>query len=365
MVVVASQILGELPAREVVGAHHSMHDAGLFEDGEVAVHGALREVVSLCEDLRDREGSQRGGERLDERLAVGRKPLAHQVQPRDGRVANVVGTRRHRRGVYRWATTVACVNPTERFADLVQRPQSEIPLDVACFLIAAHAHPDLDVDAGVARVDSLAASLDARDASTLAQELFTDLGFAGNTADYGDPRNSYLDDVLERHLGIPITLSVLMIEAGRRRGISVYGVGMPGHFLVGARAGEWYDPFNGGARLDERACRDRFGEAQDRATFHPGVLDPVGPLAIVDRMLTNLQHSLIERDPARAAWPARLRLRIPGIPPVRRAELAALLGSLGHFSEAAAVLDAVARQLPGAGSDEAARAATRLRARAN
>jgi regulator of sirC expression with transglutaminase-like and TPR domain len=195
--------------------------------------------------------------------------------------------------------------------------------------------------------------------------LFTDLGFAGNTVDYGDPDNSYLDAVLDRRLGIPITLSVLMIEVGRRLGVAVQGVGMPGHFLVGAGAGVWYDPFNGGIPLDDAACAERFAEIHGPAAFRREYLAPVGSLAILDRMLANLQHSLIERDPARAAWPTRLRLRIPGIPPSQRAELAALLGSLGQFSEAATELDAVAREIPGAGSDQAAQAAARFRARAN
>ena len=100
-------------------------------------------------------------------------------------------------------------------------------------------------------------------------------------------------------------------------------------------------------QLDLEGCIARFGELQDRAAFRSEYLAPVGPWMILDRMLANLQHSLIERAPARAVWPTRLRLRIPDISPARRAELAALLGSLGHFSEAATELDAVARDLPG------------------
>jgi regulator of sirC expression with transglutaminase-like and TPR domain len=156
-----------------------------------------------------------------------------------------------------------------------------------------------------------------------------------------------------------------MIEVGRRRGIELHGVGMPGHFLVGVGADQWYDPFHGGVALDYDGCVARFAELQDPAAFRPSFLAPVGPVAILDRMLTNLQHSLIERAPARAAWPTRLRLRIPGISAAQRAELAALLGSLGHFSEAAAELDALARDLPGTGAEQAAQAAARFRARAN
>ena len=257
------------------------------------------------------------------------------------------------------------MDPTERFTELLQHEESDLPLDEACFLIAAHAHADLDVVARRAQLDGLAESLDASNGSELALALFDDRGFAGNTIDYSDPENSYLDAVLDRRLGIPITLSVLMIEVGRRRDIDVRGVGMPGHFLVVVGEGEWYDPFHGGRALDYDGCVARFAELQDPAAFLPAFLAPVGPIAILERMLANLPHSLIERAPARAAWPTRLRLRIPGISPARRAELAALLGSLGQFSEAATELDTVARDLPGSGAEQAAQAAARFRARAN
>ena len=214
-------------------------------------------------------------------------------------------------------------------------------------------------------LDALAASTPARDAAELATALFVDRGFAGNTTDYGDPANSYLDDVLDRRLGIPITLSVLMIEVGRRIGVPLRGVGMPGHFLVNAGAGEWYDPFHQGVRLDLAGCADRFAETQARASFRPQFLMPVGPRLILERILANLQHSLLQREPGAAAWPTRLRLRIPGITLSRRGELAALLGSLGHFSEAARELDVLARELPGEGGERAAQAAARFRARAN
>ncbi|HEY7105957.1 MAG TPA: transglutaminase-like domain-containing protein [Acidimicrobiia bacterium] len=260
------------------------------------------------------------------------------------------------------------MDATERFTEVVQRAEADVPLDVACLLIAAHAHPSLDVDLRVDQLDTLAHDVGADDARMLSRRLFGDAGFTGNTVDYGDPRNSCLDEVLDRRLGIPITLSVLMMEVGRRRGIEVSGVGMPGHFLVGAPTDggrTWFDPFNGGVELDVDGCAARFGELFGDTPFRVEYLSPVGPVAILDRMLTNLQHTLVARDPARAPWPTRLRLRLPGVTPVRRAELAGLLGSLGQFSEAARELDAVAQELSGTGAEEAAQAAARLRARAN
>jgi regulator of sirC expression with transglutaminase-like and TPR domain len=110
---------------------------------------------------------------------------------------------------------------------LLARPEPEIPLDQAALLIAAHAHPELDVDARLAQLDTLAAGSVGLSSTELATRLFVTEGFAGNESDYGDPRNSYLDDVLDRHLGIPITLSVVMLEVGRRCGLRLHGVGMP------------------------------------------------------------------------------------------------------------------------------------------
>ena len=202
-------------------------------------------------------------------------------------------------------------------------------------------------------------------AEALATSLFVDEGFRGNVEDYGDPRNSYLDDVLDRRLGIPITLSVLMVEVGRRGGLALHGVGMPGHFLVGGAPGEWFDPFHAGVRLDLAACADRFSQLFAGTAFRPEFLAPVGPRAIAQRMLANLQHSLTSRDPNAVVWVVRLRLRIPGLGTGERADLAGLLGRLGQFAEAAREFDRLAEVLPGVEGERAAVTAAGLRARAN
>jgi regulator of sirC expression with transglutaminase-like and TPR domain len=258
---------------------------------------------------------------------------------------------------------------TERFTELVNRPETEIPLDETVLVIAGHAHPDLDVDLRLRELDALAAAVPTapgRDApARLAHHLFVDLGFAGNRGDYADPENSYLDAVLDRRLGIPITLSVLMLEVGRRIDVPLRGVGMPGHFLVGGGAGEWFDPFNGGERLDLNGCAQRFAQTQNAAAFRPQHLRPVGPLRIVERMLANLQHATMRDKSPDAVWITRLRLRIPDISLSLRGQLAGVLGNYGHFGEAARELDVLARQLPGDGGRQAAEAATRFRARTN
>jgi regulator of sirC expression with transglutaminase-like and TPR domain len=174
---------------------------------------------------------------------------------------------------------------------------------------------------------ALAAAVAADDAPELARRLFgpdASEPFVGNPGDYADPRNSFLDQVLDRRLGIPISLSVLMIEVGRRRGIPLVGVGMPGHFLVGCDDG-FVDPFHGGTVLDAAGARRLFDRAHPGAPFADHYLDPVGPRSVLSRMLANLVATYMTTDPMRAIWALRLRLGIPGLPgPERRQGEAAL-----------------------------------------
>jgi regulator of sirC expression with transglutaminase-like and TPR domain len=259
-------------------------------------------------------------------------------------------------------------DPTARFAELLAGPESAVSPGEAGLLIAAHAHPGLDVDERLRAFDELAARAPA-EPGALARHLFVEEGFAGNRLDYGDPRNSYLDDVLARRLGIPITLSVVMIEVGRRVGVGVEGVGMPGHFLVRTNGAEleprYFDPFDQGAELSSDGCATRFAELHPEATFHPRFLDPVGSRAIVTRMLANLEQTLLGREPSAVVWVTRLRLLVPDLPAAMRRQLAARLGSLGAFSAAADVLDELAGESASTASTGDEAAARALRARAN
>jgi regulator of sirC expression with transglutaminase-like and TPR domain len=224
------------------------------------------------------------------------------------------------------------VDITERFAAVVQQPDDEIALDEAAFLIAAHDHP-VDVDSGLRDLDALAAEIGAVDAPALAHALFVTRGFAGNTVDYGDPRNSYLDVVLDRHLGLPITLSVLMIEVGRRLGLELRGVGMPGHFLVGvATNGSFIDPFHQGASLTTDDARALYERTHPGAAFADAYLDPVGPRVVLARMLANLVHSFGTRAPLAAVWALKLRLAIPDLPAHEREDGEQLLARLKAYS---------------------------------
>ncbi|MBN2624562.1 MAG: transglutaminase family protein, partial [Acidimicrobiales bacterium] len=182
-------------------------------------------------------------------------------------------------------------------------------------LIAAHARPDLDVEHQVARLDALAAGCAAPTLEAVTTHLFDDLGFTGDTADYTNPRNSLLDVVLDRRQGIPITLAVVLIEVARRRGVALHGVGMPGHFVVRAvdDPDVFVDPFHRSV-TDRAGCRRLFARLHGpRAPFEERFLDPVGPRAVVARMLTNLQRSFVGRgDRAGALWAQCLRVLVPG-----------------------------------------------------
>ncbi|MDQ6614063.1 MAG: transglutaminase-like domain-containing protein [Actinomycetota bacterium] len=235
---------------------------------------------------------------------------------------------------------------TDAFIALVQGPENALALDHAALLLAAHASPGMDVSAQLDRLDELAAECPEPTLDGLRQFLFEDLGFAGDTDDYSDPRNSFLDQVLDRRLGIPISLSVLMIEVGRRVGVPLEGVGMPGHFLVRhcAPPRVLIDPFHHGQILDADQCAALFATLFGTvATLPTSVLDGARPRAILARMLANLKRSYLDRrDPASLVWVGRLRAAIPGVDPNEMVELAQLLVNFGRFGEAADALEELA-----------------------
>ena len=189
----------------------------------------------------------------------------------------------------------------ERFAALVQRDDADIRLDEAALLIGAWEHEAFDVAPHLRALDALArrAAPAIENAATpdaagraLAATLFKELAFRGNTAAYYDPRNSFLADVLDRRLGIPISLSVLYMEVARRLGLAVGGVGFPGHFLVrvdGGAAPLILDPFANGAalsRADLEALLERASGPDARLADVS--LAPSPKRAILVRMLNNL-----------------------------------------------------------------------------
>jgi regulator of sirC expression with transglutaminase-like and TPR domain len=254
---------------------------------------------------------------------------------------------------------------SDTFEELVATPDP--PLDRLALAIAATARADVEVDAQLGRLDAVAADLAATDAAALCRELFASGRFVGDGEHYYDADNSFLDRVLDRGRGIPITLSVVAMEVGRRLGIPLVGIGMPGHFLVrdATDADAFFDPYMGGVRLDVDGCATRFRQLHPSAGFGEHLLEPVGALAIVSRMLNNLTNVYLQSaDSANLAWVLGLRTALPDATVSLRRQHAGVLANTGRFWQAADVYDRLALEQPERAEDHR-RTATRLRSRLN
>jgi regulator of sirC expression with transglutaminase-like and TPR domain len=239
--------------------------------------------------------------------------------------------------------------PFSRFEELAHANEQAIDVALGAALIARDVYDDLDVASVLARFEELAGPITRlglsqmtaeAQALELAHYLYERQGFAGNEADYYDPKNSLLPDVLERRLGIPITLALVYCEIAKRVGVPAQGVGFPGHFLVRIeRRGEpnlppvMVDPFFGGRMLDEKSLiallRRVVGPAETLRTEH---LEPASPRIILARMLTNLKAVYLARGEDSRALLAldRLVTLTPDAPFAlrERGMLAARLGSI-------------------------------------
>lgn len=187
----------------------------------------------------------------------------------------------------------------EELRDLVAHPKDQIGLlEAGAFLIARYAYPGLDEAAYVRKLDEMAAEVRNRigqrvsgeeTVKTLGRYLFTEQGFRGNPKNYYELDNSFLNRVIDRRTGIPISLSALYLLVGKRLGLPVFGIGMPGHFLVKFESDRYkvfVDCFNGGALLSERDCA-RF-LMQAGYGFEEKYLLKSSTRAILVRMLKNL-----------------------------------------------------------------------------
>jgi len=199
--------------------------------------------------------------------------------------------------------------PLERFSTLLSRAEGEIDLARACLQIAEDVYPGLDVDGYLGEIERFDKRLRARLAPDAAVEdrvialnefLFGDLGFCGNADNYYDPRNSYLNEVLDRRAGIPLTLSVLYMEFGWRIELPLAGVSFPGHFLVRLpmRGGTLVlDPFAGGVPQSGDELRERLKRVLP-VTELPleQFLEPASKRQILARLLRNLKGIYREKD---------------------------------------------------------------------
>ena len=188
----------------------------------------------------------------------------------------------------------------QEFARLVARPEEDLDLARAALLVAGEEFPDIDVEGCLGLLEQYASSFESRapvgltteaKARELGHFLFDVLEFKGNSTNYYNTDNSYFNRVLENRTGIPITLSLLFIEVGRRVGIRLHGVGMPGHFLVGLDGTEvFFDPFNGSESLSVDDCR-RLAETLfgPRFTWDDRYLTPCTKYEFLFRILNNLK----------------------------------------------------------------------------
>jgi regulator of sirC expression with transglutaminase-like and TPR domain len=266
-----------------------------------------------------------------------------------------------------------------RFAEEVRTERPD--LATLCLLVGAAADGTLDdagMDAVDVRLDELAGQLPFRPggarawAVSLADLLGGRLGFAGTPADYQRLESSLLHEVLRRRRGLPILLSVLWMEVARRAGAPVYGVALPGHFVVGfgpdalgEPGGErvLVDPFAGGQVLTGEDAELLVATATG-AALEPSMLRPADPLDIVLRVLNNVRAWAAAR-PERsdvALWALELSLRLPAHPARLRHEYARTLVLRGEFLAGAAELEAYAEVVKAV--DESAAGAVRAEARA-
>lgn len=242
-------------------------------------------------------------------------------------------------------------------------------LPLAALLVARIEYREIDPAPWLARLTRLGAVATARlerlgpaasvhdRIDALNRLLFEDEGFSGNTARYEDPRNSFLNDVLERRTGIPISLSVVYLDVARRAGFIVEGVNFPGHFLVRHRTGPVspdgprdiiVDPFHQGAELSEADCRQLLRRHLGaEAAYDRRLLAPAGKREILARMLRNLKRLYVSmRSFPQAREAVDLLLALDPLSAVELRDRGLLSYHLGDYPSALRDLERYLRMVP-------------------
>lgn len=249
------------------------------------------------------------------------------------------------------------------FADEVRRAGDEMsPVCVGLLLARECAYPDLRPSDYLARLATLAAEArrqvsgsEAAEAqgAALAHFLFETAGFRGNREDYTDPRNSYLNQVLDRRLGLPISLSVVYLHLAEQLGVPAFGIGLPGHFIVGVLGADgpaYLDPFSGGRPLTPADCATLVqGALGNQAGFDPDWLRPMPRREIVARMLNNLRGFYVSVED----WPKSIAIveRLSDLQPDATAyirDLGVLYYRAGALRRAAKLFNDYLARTPGA-----------------
>lgn len=267
------------------------------------------------------------------------------------------------------------------FAQLVadELDEHQIPLARAALTIARMEYPNLDVsnylerfDWFAARVEQMLPKVPGTDEviAALNHVLFQEERFRGNSEDYYDPCNSFLNDVLDRKVGIPITLALVYMEVAQRIGFPLFGVGMPGHFLLKHYDVDGHetliDPFHCGDILSQAGCQSRLDQIYaGQMPLQPEFLNTVTRRQMLTRMLNNLRQTyLSRRDFRRALIVVDLVLAIHPRSAEDMKERAMLRYSLGQLRGAAEDLETYVRMAPDASdADEMRQTALSLRRR--
>ena len=276
----------------------------------------------------------------------------------------IVGRRRRRRSTDEepQAVNASALSTRRLLAEELARPDSEMNLGRAALLVAKEEYPPLPVDLYLARLDQVAEEVKDRLANEsaplvvlneLVDTLFLRRNLAGNRTAYYDPRNSFLNDVLDRGLGIPLSLGIVLLETGWRLGLSLEGVNFPGHFLVRYRGEEvalLIDPFDGGKVRFEDQAQELLDQVYGGVVhLQDSFLRTASRREMILRMLTNLKGLYSKTgDHARGLAAVERILMINPTAPFESRARGVLLARLGRHEEAAAQLEAYLRVSPAA-----------------
>jgi regulator of sirC expression with transglutaminase-like and TPR domain len=250
----------------------------------------------------------------------------------------------------------------QRFYQEIHQPDEEINLACAALYLAQEEYSDLDVEEYLNALDTIASEIakrlpqeayPLRTIKTINQYLYEDLKFHGNTDNYYDPDNSYLNQVIDRRTGIPITLSLVYLEVAQRLEFPMVGVGMPGHFLIRPVVDEmqvFVDPFREGEVMFAEDCQQRLSEIYGRPIeLRPEFLQPVTPRYFLARMLNNLKAIYLTQSdiPRSLAAIERILLLFPDSPLDQR-DRGLLYYQTGRWTEASQDLEDYLLQVPDA-----------------
>jgi regulator of sirC expression with transglutaminase-like and TPR domain len=248
------------------------------------------------------------------------------------------------------------------FYQEINQPDAQIDLAKAALYIAQEEYPDLDTAAYLNALDVMATEVEERlpveryplrVIQSLNRYLYDDLGYTGNTSDYYDPRNSFLNEVIDRRTGIPITISLIYLEIARRIDFPMVGINMPGHFLIRPEfedTGIFVDAFNRGEILFDSDCEERLAQIYGRPVqLQPDFTEPVSHRQLLARMLTNLKFIYLNRKdlPKALTVVERILLLFPDAPMELR-DRGLLYYQMGYKSKASQDLEIYLAMLPNA-----------------